>query len=74
MIDNTEIEEIMEKLETLEDEALAVSLLKEFNEKTKILGQLVMDMDKNLDHAEWKAKCDDAKKEVDDLVKKIKDL
>ncbi len=54
MIDNSEIEEVMEILESLEDETLAVSLLQEFNEKTKALGQLVMNMDKSLEHDEWK--------------------
>ncbi len=74
MIDNSEIEEVMEILESLEDETLAVSLLQEFNEKTKALGQLVMNMDKSLEHDEWKENCDQAKKDVEEIIKKIKDL
>ena len=35
-IENVELDRIMEKLELIEDEKLAVSLLKEFNDKTKI--------------------------------------
>jgi hypothetical protein len=74
MIDNTEVEEIMNKLETLEDEALAVSLLREFNDKTKALGQLVMNLDAKLDNEEWKQQCDKAKKEVEEIVAKIRAL
>ena len=72
LIDNTEINEVMEILENLEDEALAVELLKEFNSKTKELGQLLLNKDDSLDHAVWKTECDDLKKEVDNLISKIK--
>jgi dsDNA-specific endonuclease/ATPase MutS2 len=72
LIDNQEVNEVMEILENMEDEALAVELLKQFNEKTKKLGQLITNRYTTLDHANWKVECDDAKKEVDDLIKKIK--
>ena len=71
-IDNKEINEVMEILEEMADEELAVSLLKELNEKTKALGTLIVNRDKALDHAEWKTQADDAKKQVDDLVAKIR--
>ena len=74
MIDNKEMEAVLEKLESLEDEELAAQLLKEFNEKTKHWGQLLMNMDPNLDHEVWKEECDQAKKEVDEIVKRIHDL
>lgn len=74
MIDNSEMEEILEKLESLEDEELAARLLKEFNEKKKHWGQLLMNLDPNLDHQEWKDQCDEAKKEVDAVVQKIRSL
>jgi hypothetical protein len=73
-IENIELDEIMNKLENLEDEQLAVIKLKEFNDATKVLGELLMNLDKNLNHDEWKNRCDLAKKEVDRIVDEIKDL
>ncbi len=73
-IDNTELDEIMDKLENLEDEELAVVMLKEFNQATTKLGELLMNLNKDLSHGEWKAACDEAKKEVDRIVEEIKSL
>ncbi|MDD0851948.1 hypothetical protein HBN50_02520 [Halobacteriovorax sp. GB3] len=73
-VDNSEINEVMLILEELEDEQLAVQLLKELNDKTRALGVVLMNMDSSLSHDEWKKECDKAKKEVDLLVKKIKSL
>ena len=74
MLDNTEVEAVLAKLEELEDEELAVKLLKEFNEKTKHLGQLILNKDKSLDHEEWKQLCDEAKKDVDEILSRIKGM
>lgn len=71
MIQNTEIEKILEKLENLEDEGLAVELLKEFNLASSELGKLLLNLDKNLTHDEWKSRCDEAQKRLDQIVKKI---
>lgn len=73
-IDNTELDEIMDKLENMEDEQLAVIKLKEFNEATKALGELLMNVNKELDNDQWKSMCDSAKKEVDRIVSEIKSL
>ena len=73
MFDNSEIEELLNKLEEIEDEALAANLLGEFNSKSKALGQLLMNTDTSLSHEEWKEKCDAAKKELDLVLSKIKD-
>ncbi|PIK16316.1 hypothetical protein [Halobacteriovorax sp. JY17] len=73
-IDNTELDEIMDKLENLEDEELAVVMLKEFNQATTKLGELLMNLNKDLSHGQWKAACDEAKKEVDRIVEEIKSL
>ena len=73
-IENVELDQIMEKLELIEDEQLAVTLLKEFNEKTKVLGQLITNKDPNLSHSEWERLCSDAKKNVDNVVKKIEEV
>lgn len=73
-IDNTELDEIMNKLENLEDEQLAVVKLQEFNKATIVLGELLMNLNKDLSHGEWKAACDEAKKEVDRIVSEIKAL
>lgn len=72
MIDNYEVDEIMDILENYENEELAVQYLREFNEKTSILGRLLMNLDPNLSSEEWKVKCDKAKKEVDLVVQKIR--
>lgn len=71
MIDNSDIERILEKLENLEDEELAVSLLKEFNRSSSELGRLLLNLDNSLTHAEWKNRCDQAKLALDEIIKKI---
>lgn len=72
MIDNYELDEIMEILENYQDEEMAVVLLKEFNEKTTHLGKLLMNLDPSLSSDEWKVLCDQAKKDVDSVVQKIR--
>jgi hypothetical protein len=64
MIENNEIERILEKLENLEDEALAVLLLKEFNQASSALGKLLLNQ-------EWKQLCDDARLRLEAVIKKI---
>ena len=48
MIDNKEIQRILDKLENLEDEVLAVELLKEFNRSSSDLGKLLLNLDTKL--------------------------
>ena len=74
MIDNKETLEILRILENLDDDQLAVDLLNEFNAKTKKLGQLILNQDSSLSHEEWKRLCDQAKIEVDEIIKKIRSL
>jgi UDP-2-acetamido-2,6-beta-L-arabino-hexul-4-ose reductase len=74
IIDNKEVNEILQILEELEDEKLAVDLLKRFNEATRNLGVLVVNKDPRISHDEWKALCDNAQKEVDEIVEVIKSL
>ena len=74
MLDNQEINNILEILENLEDEELAVELLREFNLASKALGKLLLNLDKSLPHEEWKKQCDDAQKRVDAVVSRIHDL
>ena len=74
LLKNEEIQKVLDKLENLEDEQLATELLREFSERTKVLGQLIMNVDKNLTNDEWTSRCDDAKKLVDEVLQKIKDL
>ena len=71
MIDNSEIERILEKLESFEDEQLAVELLKDFNRYSKELGKLLLNLDKSLPHDDWKKKCDETKKKLDAVIDKI---
>lgn len=74
MLDNQDINTILEKLENLEDEELAVELLKEFNSASKILGKLLLNLDKSLPHEEWKKQCDEAQSRVNAVVSRIHDL
>ncbi|MBC7714762.1 MAG: hypothetical protein H7177_15555 [Rhizobacter sp.] len=71
MLDNQDINRLLEILENCEDEELAVKLLKEFNGASKRLGKLLLNLDKSLDHKEWKSQCDAAQNELDEIVKKI---
>ncbi|GAB4018015.1 MAG: hypothetical protein Fur0010_18990 [Bdellovibrio sp.] len=74
MLDTKEVDEIMELLENHPDQELAVLMLREFNDKTRELGILILNQDPSLSHEEWKAKCDQAKKEVDMIIKRIRSL
>ena len=74
MLDNQEINNILEILENLEDEELAVELLKEFNLASKKLGKLVLNLDKSIPHEEWKKECELAQQELDRVIKRINSL
>jgi hypothetical protein len=74
MIDTNEMSEILEILENLEDEELAVELLKEFNQLKARQGKLILNLDKTIDHIEWKKQCDQIQNDIDKLVLKIKSL
>lgn len=74
MLDNQEINVLLEILENLDDEELAVELLKEFNSSSKDLGKLLLNLDKTLAHDEWKSQCDVAQKRLDDVVARIHNL
>ena len=71
MIDNNEIERILNKLENLEDEILAVELLKEFNRASSDLGKLLLNLDTKLSHDEWKGLCDKAQENLKRVVNEI---
>ncbi len=74
MLDNAELESLMGKLEELEDEELAVVLLREFNDATSSYGKLLLNQNQELSHEQWKEDCDKAKERVDSIIKKIKDI
>lgn len=74
ILDNKELEEIMEILENLEDEELAVKLLRDFNIATKQQGLLAINRDPGLSHAEWKEQCDEAQRVVSRIVTQIRNL
>lgn len=75
IIDNSDLSRVMDILEFLEDrdEELAISLLKEFNDKSKALGQLLLNLDPNLGHEEWKIDCDKAQSLVDNVIHRIEE-
>ncbi|MFA6236158.1 MAG: hypothetical protein WC635_02430 [Bacteriovorax sp.] len=74
MIDNNDLNSVLEKLENLEDEVLAVELLKEFNSASSELGKLLLNLDKNLSHEEWKKRCDNAQSRLDKVLSRIHNL
>lgn len=73
-LDNTEVNEILEKLERMKNESLAVDLLREFNEATKEHGTILLNKNPNLDHEKWKNRCDKAQERVSKIIKKIRDI
>jgi hypothetical protein len=74
MIDSSELDEILAKLETLDDEEKAVAMLQDFNKYSSELGKLLLNMDKTLSNEEWKQQCDEAKKRLEKVIKEIKQL
>ena len=74
MLENSEMEKILEKLEALDDEKLSVKLLKDFSEATSVLGRLLLNLDESLESSEWKLMCEQAQKKVDTIVAKIMSL
>lgn len=74
MIDNKEINRILEILENCEDEEKAVVYLKKFNKASKELGKLLLNLDKSLNHSQWKIECDRAQKELNNIIEEIENL
>ena len=74
MLDNKEINTLLDILENLDDEELAVELLKEFNSASKDLGKLLLNLDKGLEHNDWKLQCEKAQKRLDTVVTRIHNL
>lgn len=74
MIENTQLNRILEKLENQEDEEMAVELLREFNLASSELGKLLLNLDEKLTHDHWKNLCDKAQSRLDLIVKKIDQL
>lgn len=73
MIDNSEINKILELLENMEDEDLAVKLLQEFNFASKELGRLLLNQDSRISNEEWKKLCEEAQARLDKIVLRIYD-
>ena len=74
MLDNSDLEQIMEKLESFDDQEMAVKLLKEFNDKSKKHGKLILNKDAQLEHDEWKRMCDSAQQDINEVVGRILSL
>ena len=66
-----EMDKILAALENMEDEQQAVELLREFNEKSAELKNLLLNKDPSLDHNIWKMECDLANREFGRIIKKI---
>lgn len=74
LLDTSEMDELLLKLENLPDENQAVLLLKQFNDASADYGKLLRDKNPALGHEEWKKKCEISKSELDLIVKKIRSL
>lgn len=61
----------MEILEGIEDDALARDLLKRFNDSSSLLGRLVLNLDESLGHEEWKRQCDQAQRDLEQVLEEI---
>jgi|GEM_PF-3459062 len=70
-IDTSELDQIMEILESMEDEKLAVTLLKKFNDASAKVGMLLRNRDPGMENSDWKKSCDKAQKELDQIVAEI---
>ena len=62
---------VMQALEEMKDQARAVALLRDFNEKSADLKSLLMNKDPNLDHNIWKMECDLANRDLSRVIEKI---
>ena len=72
IIDNSELEQVLTILESMEDELLAAELLKDFQRCFKGAWSINLKYGSNFSHSEWKKKCDEAKERVDLILEKIK--
>lgn len=71
MIDNSEHEEILKILEDMDNQELAVQLLKKLNDTSSELGKLILNQDSNLEHDQWKEECDKLKSKLDVIIEEI---
>lgn len=71
---SNELDQILSILENLEDQQYATELLMQFNRLTKAHHVLILNQDPDLDHEKWKLKCDQSKKELDQIIDKILSL
>jgi hypothetical protein len=74
ILDTQELDRVLEKLENMEDEALAVKMLKEFNDLTAQLGKLINNRDPNLETEAWKKMCDDAQDKINDFLDRLENV
>ena len=72
MIDNQEYQELTLILEELEDEQLAVQLLRELSLASSELGKKVLNLDEKLSHEQWEKDCNRLKDQLNEIVAKIK--
>jgi hypothetical protein len=72
IVDAQEWAELLSILEDMEDQEEAKNLLGELNQKSKIWGQLFLNIDQNFDHQEWKGRCDRAQEELQEVIQKIR--
>lgn len=74
MIDNHEYQELTIILEELEDEKLAVELLRELSSTSSELGKKILNLDQSLSNEDWKKDCDRLKNQLNEIVIRIKKL
>jgi hypothetical protein len=72
MLSNDEIDEIMLILEEMEDESLSRELLKQFSDASAHYGRLILNLDQDLEHEEWKKLTDQALVDLRSVIARIK--
>ena len=72
LLENSDLENILDILENMNDEILAAELLSEFNDATSQHGKLILNMEEGFSHEDWKKECDQAVNRVKEIIEKIK--
>lgn len=74
ILDTQEMDRVLSKLESMDDEELAVKMLREFNDLTAQLGKLINNRDSSLETEAWKKMCDDAQTKIDNFLERLENV
>lgn len=74
ILDTQEMDRVLSKLESMDDEELAVKMLREFNDLTAQLGKLINNRDSSLETEAWKKMCDDVQTKIDNFLERLENV